>query len=115
MTLQWQLAHDSARSYEDVLVPTYLGPAAGQAVRQLTLTPGATVLDVGCGTGAAARAVKSIVGPPGRVVASDVNRYMLEVGRLACPDVEFWDADARALPFADGTFDATVCAQTMQY
>ncbi len=112
-TLQWQLAHDSARSYEDVLVPTFLGPAAETAVAQVPALTGTTVLDAGCGTGAAARA--ALVRGAARVVGADVNRFMLAVGRESLTAAEFWDADVRALPFPDGSFDVVACTHTLQF
>ena len=84
--LQWQLATDAARHYEDVLVPAYLGPAARAVVAQVRPAPGEAVLDVGCGTGAAAREASRLVGPAGRVVGVDVNRYMLRVARKVTGD-----------------------------
>jgi SAM-dependent methyltransferase len=50
------------------------------AVRSLVLTPGpgATVLDIGCGTGASFHRVVDAVGPGGRVVGVDQSKGMLD-------------------------------------
>jgi SAM-dependent methyltransferase len=113
--LQWQLANDAARHYEEVLVPAYLGPAARVVVARAGLAVRQSVLDVGCGTGAAAREAHRLVGPEGRVLGVDVNRYMLQVARDASPGVEFREGDARQLPLRDASFDVAVCANTLQF
>jgi SAM-dependent methyltransferase len=113
--LQWQLARDSVLHYEQVLVPAYVGPAADALVAHAALKPGESVLDVGCGTGVAARAAKAVVGSSGTVVGIDVNRYMLDVARTLSHDVQFREGDARALPVRDHSFDVALCAHTLQF
>jgi SAM-dependent methyltransferase len=113
--LQWQLARDAVRHYDEVLVPAYLGPAAEIVVSRAGLTTGESVLDVGCGTGAAARAARAAVGPQGRVVGVDVNRFMLEVARAGGDEVDYREGDARQLPLRDHSIDVVVCANTLQF
>jgi SAM-dependent methyltransferase len=119
--LQWQLARDAALHYAQVLVPAYLGPAAEAVVERAAPTDGETVLDVGCGTGAAAAAARARLAPGGRVVAVDVNRYMLDVAReLLAPragaaDADVREGDARQLPLRDRCVDVVVCANTLQF
>ncbi len=76
----------------------------------LRLEAGASVLDLGCGTGDDARELRRIVGPAGRVVGVDVSETMIETARErsdreAVP-VEFDVVDAFALHYPDDTFDA---------
>jgi SAM-dependent methyltransferase len=119
--LQWQLARDAALRYAQVLVPAYLGPAAEAVVERAVPTDGETVLDVGCGTGAAAQAARARLGPDGRVVAVDVNRYMLDVARelltarAGAAAVDVREGDARQLPLRDRSVDVVVCANTLQF
>ncbi|MEZ4714334.1 MAG: methyltransferase domain-containing protein [Caldilineaceae bacterium] len=116
---QWQLAQDAAERYQRVLTPYILGPFAEKLVEFADLRPGERVVDVGCGTGAAARHAAQIVGESGSVVGIDVNHGMLAVAE-ALPavrgaTVEWREANATALPFDNASVDAVLCAQTLQF
>jgi demethylmenaquinone methyltransferase/2-methoxy-6-polyprenyl-1,4-benzoquinol methylase len=71
---------------------------------EAVVRPGDRVLDACCGTGdlavAAARA-------GGRVTGLDFSERMLERARRKAPELEWLAGDLLALPFADGSFDAT--------
>jgi demethylmenaquinone methyltransferase/2-methoxy-6-polyprenyl-1,4-benzoquinol methylase len=75
------------------------------------LRPGQRALDVAGGTGDLAAGMLRQVGKSGRVVLSDVNPAMLEIGRDRLLDqgfagnVECIIADAEHLPFEDNSFD----------
>jgi len=75
------------------------------------LRPGQHALDVAGGTGDLAKGLLKQVGKEGRVVLSDINPKMLEIGRDRLLDaghvgnVEFIVADAERLPFDDDSFD----------
>jgi demethylmenaquinone methyltransferase / 2-methoxy-6-polyprenyl-1,4-benzoquinol methylase len=72
--------------------------------------PGDSALDVCCGTGDFAFALRRAVGPSGRVVGLDFSHEMLAVAEDKCGRSQLWvdfvRGDALALPFADGEFDA---------
>jgi demethylmenaquinone methyltransferase / 2-methoxy-6-polyprenyl-1,4-benzoquinol methylase len=81
---------------------------------QSMVRPGERVLDVAGGTGDLARLFAERVGPSGRVVLTDINRSMLELGRdrlanggIVVPVVQ---CDAERLPFASGSFDCVTVA-----
>ncbi|MBN1630469.1 MAG: class I SAM-dependent methyltransferase [Thermoleophilia bacterium] len=73
--------------------------------------PGDSALDVCCGTGDFAFALRRAVGPAGRVVGVDVSEEMLKVARDKCGRnqlyVEFHTGDVLDLPFPDGAAAAT--------
>jgi demethylmenaquinone methyltransferase/2-methoxy-6-polyprenyl-1,4-benzoquinol methylase len=64
--------------------------------------PGEKVLDLAAGTGTSS---EPYADAGVDVVAADLSLGMLEVGRARRPDIEFVQADATRLPFADESFD----------
>ena len=69
----------------------------------LRLAPGARVADVGCGTG---RAAAELHVRGARVTGVDVDPAILGLARERWPFLDLREADACALPFADGELDA---------
>ncbi len=78
--------------------------------------PGHQVLDLAGGTGDIAALMSKRVGKNGRIVLSDINEAMLEIGRQRledrgiCGNISYALANAEKLPFADGEFDAVTIA-----
>ena len=85
-------------------------------ISQANLHPGQMVLDVASGTGDLAKSFAKIVGPQGKIIMTDINEAMLEVGRNRLADagvvgnIECVQADAECLPFADDYFDCVTIA-----
>lgn len=90
-----------------------------KAVRQARVSEGDQVLDLAGGTGDLAIRLANEVGPTGRVTLADINPSMLRkaerrlakrrlVKRGLVDAVSLVEADAEALPFDDGSFDAVV-------
>lgn len=72
-------------------------------VKAVAARPGERVLDIATGTGTSS---EPFADAGVDVVPADFSLGMLRVGRRRRPDLAFTAADALALPFADGTFDA---------
>jgi ubiquinone/menaquinone biosynthesis C-methylase UbiE len=94
------------------------GPGMGEEVRiaRLLLGLGAAdvVLDLACGPGNFSREFARAVGPDGLVVGVDASPTMLARGaadtaRAGIANLALIRADATALPFGDGSFDAACC------
>lgn len=85
-------------------------------IAQANLHPGQYVLDVASGTGDLAKALAKVVGRQGKVIMTDINEAMLQVGRERLEDagvlgnIECIQADAENLPFASQLFDCVTIA-----
>lgn len=116
---QWQLAHQAAERYQSILTPAILGPFAAALVEATAPQPGEWLVDVGTGTGAAARHAALLVRPGGRVTGVDINAGMLAVARSLPPVsgalLEWREATATRLPLDDHSVDGVLCAQTLQF
>ena len=77
------------------------------------LSPGATVLDIGCGSGATTVIAAQALGPAGRVVAADLSEPLLAVarGRPVLPEaapIEWIAADAETQDLGAAVFDRAI-------
>lgn len=103
--VQEQFTKQSAR-WGEMAVPQDLQ----DVLMRIDVAPDARVLDVACGTGLLARALSVRAR---EIVAVDITPAMLARGREAAEregitNVEFVEAPAEALPFADSSFDLVV-------
>ncbi|WP_436773760.1 class I SAM-dependent methyltransferase [Yinghuangia sp. YIM S09857] len=110
----FQVVGDAPVRYERHVSPI-MAPFVGALVDAVRLAPGEAVLDVGCGTGFAAREAARRVGADGRVEGVDLNSGMLAVAAEQAPEVGWSQASAEALPFEDGEFDVVLCQQSAQF
>jgi arsenite methyltransferase len=84
----------------------------------LRAAPAGRILDVGCGPGFYCAELAEEVGPQGSVVGVDSSPAMLQLGARRCAGhegVELRQADAVSLPVDDGSFDAALCVQVLEY
>jgi ubiquinone/menaquinone biosynthesis C-methylase UbiE len=76
------------------------------------------ILDLCCGTGAVTRALAERLGASATIVGLDFSAGMLGQARRATEQagglpIRWVQADASALPFCDGAFDAITCAYAL--
>jgi SAM-dependent methyltransferase len=89
--------------------------ASALMLAALDQRPGLRVLDVACGAGEPAVTIAAgIAATGGHVFATDLIGDMLAMARenareRGVANIAFARADAEALPFADGSFDAVTC------
>ena len=100
-----------ATGYARRLDPTLAG-AAERLAELAGARPGMRLLDVATGTGTAARAAAR---RGASVVGVDRSPGMLAVARELSRELDLRRADACALPFDDGHFDAVTCGLSLSH
>jgi SAM-dependent methyltransferase len=78
------------------------------------LRPGMRVLDLACGVGDPALSITQEVAPSGRVTATDLGPGMMSLAKelarkKGLSNIEFREASAESLPFADASYDVLTC------
>lgn len=100
-------AHDRlAESYHALFTPV-TEHAAAPLLSAAKLRAGLRVLDVACGSGVVA---KHAAKAGAAVTGIDIAPRMLELAARLNPECTFREGSVDSMPFADGTFDAVVCA-----
>jgi SAM-dependent methyltransferase len=97
--------------YDTHMVPLIFEPYAVDLVNRLRERPIARVLELAAGTGVVSRAIAAALPEGASLVATDLNPAMIDWAQTigTARPVEWRQADAMKLPFADGSFDAVVC------
>ncbi|MGH6623692.1 MAG: class I SAM-dependent methyltransferase, partial [Burkholderiaceae bacterium] len=97
--------------YETYMVPLIFQPYANDLARRLATKSVSSVLEIAAGTGVVTRALVAALPEHVAIVATDLNQPMLDTAAAMGTKrpVEWRQADAMQLPFADGTFEAVVC------
>ncbi|MEP6719076.1 MAG: class I SAM-dependent methyltransferase [bacterium] len=91
-------------------------PVGEQAIRLLEIPDDGRVLDVGCGNGWATRLMAQDA-PHGRVVGIDISDEMVDLSResTVLSNVEFREASAEKLPFAENEFTHAFSMESLYY
>ena len=116
-----QLDHESQERLAEVLETRGADPGQRAMRREfldaIELSPGARVLEVGCGTGVLTRALAELPAAEAVVGVDLAPSLLQEARRLSegIPNLTFEEGDASALEFADGAFDAVVFDSTLSH
>ena len=89
-------------------------PVTDKMLELLDPSPGDTILELAAGTGVVGFSAAGLVGPTGRVIASDFAEAMVEVAsrrarELSLENVECRVLDAERLDLPDGSVDGVLC------
>jgi SAM-dependent methyltransferase len=97
--------------YEQYLVPLIFEPYAEDLARRVGSRPAKRVLEIAAGTGVVTRRLASVLPQDVSIVATDLNRPMLDLAAAVGTKrpVEWREADAMQLPFDGQSFDSVVC------
>lgn len=104
------------RLYRALAWLVFLGRERRLRQRAAALTgagPGATVLDLGCGTGANFDAIEARIGDRGRLIGFDYSAGMLAVAKRSAirrgwENVELVEGDAARMALPDASIDAAI-------
>jgi len=109
---QWNTAATGWRKWNE-FIDRATGAINNRLVELAGVTPGSLVLDVAAGYGEPSLTAARVVGPEGKVVATDISQEMLAFGReraaeAGLENVEFMLSDAISLDFPKESFDAAL-------
>ena len=99
------------RLYDEYMVPLIFEPYAADLAARVALRQPSCLLEIAAGTGVVTRQLANALAPEVRIVATDLNQAMLDQAAAVgtSRSVEWRQADAMHLPFADESFDVVVC------
>src|SRR5512132_1958212 len=113
---QVQRQPDFADVFERVLVPAIFDRYARDLIeRARPFGPSDRILDLGCGTGIVARLLRERLGGAARITGVDISPLMIAKARSIAPELDWHEANAIALPFADCSFEVVLSQQMLQF
>jgi ubiquinone/menaquinone biosynthesis C-methylase UbiE len=97
--------------YDREMGPVFFESHAVAMADRLPVSPGMQVLEIAAGTGWVTRHLLERLPADGKLTVSDLHPDMLAIAQQTIDDprIEWEQADALALPFADNRFDVVVC------
>jgi ubiquinone/menaquinone biosynthesis C-methylase UbiE len=97
--------------YDRYLGPLIFEPYALDLAERIARLAPQRLLETAAGTGRVTRALARALPETAEIVATDLNQGMVDFGVavIQAPNLTWQQADALALPFDDGTFDAVAC------
>lgn len=108
-----------ADGYREHLEPVIFRPWADRLVAFAEPRPGQRLLDVASGTGVVARAAAAVLGPEGRVIASDISSGMLAHVPVGYPPgaatLEVLECSATELALPESSVDVVLCQQGLPF
>lgn len=99
-------------AYDRYLGPLLFQPYAEDLAARLQVEENASVLELACGTGILTRVLRTHLPSTVKLIATDLNEPMFRHAADKFGEgeaVQWLQADACSLPFADRMFDAVVC------
>jgi len=92
----------------------FSNPLAAAFVQLAGLPPGATAVDVGCGTGALTAELVTLLGAEA-VAAVDPSEPFVAAMQSRFPDVDVRHSTAEQLPYPDGSFDCALASLVVSF
>ena len=105
-----------AELYDTYWVPGVLDVFAGELANRVD--PGTRILDLGTGTGLVAGYAAERAGPDGEITGLDPTPDLLSAAQakqFSGAPIRWIEGSGEDMPFEDGSFDAVLCHQGLQY
>jgi ubiquinone/menaquinone biosynthesis C-methylase UbiE len=112
-----EYTEENAKRLEKLYLTRDVKAQRSETIRQLNLSIGESVLDIGCGPGYLCESMAQIVGRNGAVVGIDISTDLIAVcnRQKASTWISYAIGDATELSQADASFDVVVCTQVAEY
>jgi arsenite methyltransferase len=112
-----EFTSEAAKQLEAVYLTSDMIGQRLETIRQLNLSSGESILDVGCGPGYLCESIGEIVGRHGAVVGIDISTELVALcnRRKASKWLSYEVGDATKVNHADASFDVVVCTQVAEY
>jgi ubiquinone/menaquinone biosynthesis C-methylase UbiE len=99
-------------NYDRYMVPLIFEPYATDMARRVAALSPRAVVEIAAGSGVVTRALAPLLPPDARYTVTDLNQPMLDYAASRQPPdsrINWRQADALSLPFADAAFDVAIC------
>jgi len=108
---------EAARQLERVYLERDVVAQRSETIKQLALSHGERVLDIGCGPGFLCETMAEIVGRDGSVIGIDISSDLVALCKRRNPPkwLSYEVGDATQLAQPDASFDVVVCTQVAEY
>ena len=112
-----EYSNENAKRLQRLYLTGDVKAQRAETIRQLDLSAGERVLDIGCGPGYLCESMAELVGPSGAVVGIDVSTDLIAVcnRQKAHAWISYAIGNATELGQSDASFDAVVCTQVAEY
>jgi len=112
-----EYSNENAKRLQRLYLTSDVKAQRAETIRQLNLSAGERVLDIGCGPGYLCESMAQLVGPDGAVVGIDVSTDLIAVcnRQKASEWISYAIGNATELGQSDASFDAVVCTQVAEY
>lgn len=108
------------KAYDEYFVPRLFEPWAKLVLDAAALQRGEALIDVATGPGTVARLAAPLLGPKGRILATDIAKPMLDLARAKpaphdAAAIEYVESGAAPLAAPSDAFDVLICQQGLQF